>query len=498
MLISQYRWNQGSAIAQVDVRKFESGMLEAYVHAPKGAEAGALAKLPEHLRSAGLHAVSDEMDGEAVLRVTGFKNEGELFKQLEGGKFVAGIPSRNDVGENEKVSLADKLRRRTVNLSGMAGLVGHAALVVAGILEKDSKRIVTGSLFATSTSVYAFAKGSDADKQFGKMVDDMKAYLDKSGVELPEGGKLTGEELAKKGGVVSKLGDFINEHPMQVGNVIGTVGNLFLMASGRGEKNNDAEPEKKGVGRQLSGLASMTAALAIILIPEKQKQKVVNADGTISEVKDPERKGITALPLKAMDWVREKPLRFAGLMFIGSNVALAMDAREMQKGYQGKFAKLDERGEALEARIAAEGHTPDLYTEESKLAQDRAETQRGSKAVLCAYTTTAAYFLASTLTAISSKGSVGGDFTDQEMLSKLCAYSANVIASAPEDVRESAVNGMAEYLALQPNINETKEQIAATINEKADRLANSPWAAKVETQQALAARAAAQGSHASL
>jgi hypothetical protein len=500
MQVTQYTWGEGSSIQKVDVRKLASGALEAYIHAPANASAGDLANVPIQLGQKGYTASADEIDGVNVLRVSGFKKGEDLAAALTEAGFVRGEPSKEVKGPKEHQSLKQRVGKQTVKLSGVFGIVGHAAMAAAGILEKDYKRVATALFYTTSTSTSAIYGAGMADGA-SKVIGDMKDYLKAQGVEIPQGSQLTPEELAKKGGVIETLHHYIKSHPLEIGNTVGLMGNVMLTYSGL--KNGDGV----SVGRTASGLASMIGALSIILVPEKGKGGAIDYEWPGMEnipgvaAKDPTAAEIAAqkadrsLPKKFADWVQERPMRFAGLLNVGGNLALFHDAHSISKRHKQTLAAYEEGLADLDDTIAKENgsmNIKDIVAKRDNMLGDYGKAKLASRTTMFAYTTAACYLVATAFTSMSSKAKVS-DYNEQEMVGKLCAMSANLIAEQPRDLRDEAIDKMALYLSKQEDVTESKAELIDIINEKVDKLVQSPWMAKVSIERAQQANNASLG-----
>lgn len=488
MLTTQYRWNDTSSIQRIDVRKFKSGLYEAYIYAPPAAPAGALQEMPGILKQSGYEAISDNVAGQNVLRVTGFTNEDELFNALNRASYLQGPPRKQEVGSKERIPISKKLRQESVKMSGIMGMLGHAAMAVSGVLEKKPALIATSLFYGASTSLPAL-KGAGNSGEYQELVRSMKDHLKHEGVEIPQGKELSAEELSKEGGVVEKLKGFVDKYPLQISNAIGSLGNVVLMSASIHQSRKDPN-QSLDAGRIAGGLASLVAGLSIALIPEKAPEKPNPAncvwpgsqnDDTApenvicvdkDEIKD--QKGLS--PKRFVNWVREKPMQFAGAMFFASNAAFGYQGYQMSKAMKAKQGRL------------ASG---EVMGEDASALQD--EINSDKTALRFAYTTSAAYFLASTFTSISSKNPVS-DYNEQELLTKLCAYSANLISEMPQDIRDEAITKMAEHLAEQPKVLETKDEIVTIINDKVDKISQGPWVGKV-TMEEMPARQAGPGAN---
>lgn len=259
MQVTQYKWGQDSAIQRMDVRKLESGNLEAYIHAPSNAGAGELADIPAKLAQKGFKSVADNIGGESLLRVSGFENADDLVQALGDSGCAKGDCQSDVVGEKEHKAFADKVRKHTVKLSGVFGIIGHAALGAVGVLQGDMKRVATSAFYTTSTLTSAMY-GAGEDGGVSQVVNDMKDYLRDQGVKIPEGDDLNADELSKKGGVIDTLHGYIKKHPLEIGNTVGLMGNVMLTYSGL-KGGDKVEP-----ARTAAGMASMLGALTVILV----------------------------------------------------------------------------------------------------------------------------------------------------------------------------------------------------------------------------------------
>lgn len=490
MQVKRVTWEAGSAVQQADIRKLESGSYEAFLYAPEGSQGGDLSTVPLDLTRKGFSAVADTIDGVNVLRVTGFKNEEELLGGLSASGFVKGAANAEVLGEKEKKTFVENLRKSTVKLQGLFGIAGHASMAVAGALEGDMRRVGTSAFYTLSTSTSAIYGAGKPGAEFDNLIDGMRDYLGKQGVEIPKDEKLTAAELAKKGGVIEKLHEFVQQHPIEVGNTIGLMGNLMFMYSGIKESRDSGAGSSAGAARTASGIASVIGALSVILIQEKKRGSgksewpgLENVDGIAAQQKTPEQlaeaSASRSLPRKLTDFVQEKPMRFAGLLNLAGNVAMFKDVSQIKEKHRNILS-------GLEAKIAEAG---DSRVETHHLEQDYKKAQRASLSGHFSMATACAYLIATTFGTMSSKAKTP-DYSEQETLSKLTAMSAEMLANQPAEVRDLAIDKMSTYLAKEEKITESREEIGKIIRDKVESLGNSPWLAKVSAERAVASQAA--------
>ncbi|MBM3617067.1 MAG: hypothetical protein FJX23_00820 [Alphaproteobacteria bacterium] len=496
MQVKQVTWEAGSAVQQAEIRKLESGSYEALLYAPEDSQRGDLSSVPLHLTQKGFSAVADTIDGVNVLRVSGIKKEEDILGALTESGFIKGTGKEELVGEKDNVSFVEKIRKSTVRLNGMFGIVGHAGMAVAGALEGDMRRVGTAAFYTMSTSTSALYGAGKPGAEFDKVIDGMRGYLSQQGVEIPKDEKLTAAELAKKGGVIEKLHEFVQQHPIEVGNTIGLMGNLMFMYSGINESRKSNDGTNVGIARTASGLASVIGALSVILIQEKQRGAkksewpgLENVDGIAAPQKSPEQlaeaDSSRSLPRKFADFVQEKPMRFAGLLNIAGNVAMFKDVSQIKAKHKNVLGELEQRMAAADASGVAHG-----------LEKDYAKAKRASMSGHFSMATACAYLVATTFGTLSSKAKPA-DYTEQETVSKLTAMSAEMLAHQPAEVRDLAIDKMATYLAKEEKVTQSREELITLINEKVETLGKSPWLAKVSTERAAAAQAAGQqtGAH---
>lgn len=462
MQTTRYTFDNASAIQQVDFRKLESGAMEATLHAPDNTAAGDLANVPLSLAKKGYKSLSHSNGGETVLVVSGFKDEIDLMNSLRDGGFLRGEAQRDVVGEKTPKSFTKKLRNSTVKLQGMTGLVGHAANFTAGAINRDPQRMATALFYSGATSTSAIWGAGKPGAEFEKTINGMRDYLKEQGIEIPKDEKTMAEEAAKKGGIVHKLHEFMQQHPIEVGNTLGLMGNLTLMSAGimKGRKNG----EGVDVAQTVNGLASAIGALVTILVKEKPGA-MAEAHGTLGKMKA---------------FVQEKPMRTSGLLNYTGNFAALKEATNSKKNFAAKLTD-------LEGKMAA---TPG----DAGLQQEYEKTQRASRSSPFMMATALAYLGATTLGTASSK-QVVPDHSADETLSQLTAKSAEMLSGVPSEKRDEAIGAMVTFLAKEGKINASGEQLSGIIQDiktKVDEQANSPWQAKISAQQAVAQNAASQ------
>ncbi len=163
--------------------------------------------------------------------------------------------------------------------------------------------------------------------------------------------------------------------------------------------------------QKASGLLVASGALAGLLIPEKEL---------------PQHKEPATLLDNPIGWVSEKPLRVSGALYTLNNVALA------------------------------------------KSGFDEMRAAPANKAYLLKYLAVASYVVANKLLADSNKdrSQTEGDLPT-DALEALCA---EVIAAQPKETQQAMMQEIVAFLSQQPNIQQSPEQLRATLTQKLDAL----------------------------
>lgn len=435
MQITEHSWGEGSTIRELEIRKLESGGFEAFLYAPDQAEDTDLSAIPDALAKEGLRALPDKVDERNVLRVTGFKKPRDLIEKLGKAGVVSGEEASKEIQNDKKRGFVETLRKKSVNLSGMTSMIGNATSGISGILEKDMGRVAMCLFYTAATVPYAMHGAGRVKNEFDTFADALRDHLIAEGVEIPKDKQISPEELTKKGGMVEKAIAFVDKYPIEISRALGLLGNASGVKSGLSDGKN-------GMGRAVNAALSAVAGLAIMLVHERAP----------SASNPP-----TSLPGKVKAWIQEKPMRFAGLIYLSGNVAQFKDISQTKRKHAEHLASI--RGTVSDEE----------YGKQEVLAQ---------RTTALAAATAASYFVSSSFTTISSKAK-SQDYNDQEMMDKLCAYSVNVLAELPDDLREEAIGKVADYVGKQPGATHSPDQITQLINEKLTQLSDNPWLAKV-------------------
>lgn len=307
----------------------------------------------------------------------------------------------------------EALGDKTLKTAGYAYLVGDAAIVASGLLDKDYKRAFVGGAWGVGGLAAARYGNPSQEKQLELLCNRVGEYFRKQGVEIPK--NPTTADLCKEGGIVSHLENFLYQHPSEVLNGVYALGATQLVASGaaRFSKASAITPRTpsaiadRGVARMdiASGVLIGAGALAGLLIPEKKP--------------DPENppKGFVE---KAVSWIQEKPLRLSGIMYHANNAAMLGGAiSEYRKGT--------------------------------------------GKGYMWRFLTAGSYIFANTMLALSSRSNTSESSHITEQIAERCAQ---VIAAQPQATQDALVQQISGYLAAQPEVDKKPDEIAAMLKGK--------------------------------
>ena len=198
---------------------------------------------------------------------------------------------------SEQPSFVDKVKENSLKNAGWAYLLADAALFTSGMMSKRYREAITGLSWAVGSATIARYGKLDGERELKKLNKDLSAYLKKEGVELPDHGDLSSETLAKPGGIIDKIEDFLYAHPSQVLNAIYAYGGSQLAYSGiQHGKHADLA----------AGSLVAAGGLAGLLVPQAEK-KFEHTGNIVVDAKH---------------WFQEKPLRISGGLYMLNNFAL--------------------------------------------------------------------------------------------------------------------------------------------------------------------------------
>lgn len=220
-----------------------------------------------------------------------------------------------ELNKEDSKDLLAYLKENSLKSAGLLYLLGDGALVGAGLLKGKGKEAFTGAAWAVGGLTAARYGNPTAEKQLHNLTVKLGDYLRKQGVEIPKGGDATTAALAKPGGVLDHVEQFLYQYPSQILNAVYATSSIPMFQSGWKEWRH--EGRNAGLGVAASAVLVMAGGLAGLLIPEKPAANLV-ANG-----EDAKNKGFLG---RIADWVQERPNRVPGVCYVLGNVMQAYTA----------------------------------------------------------------------------------------------------------------------------------------------------------------------------
>lgn len=451
----RYSWQEGSAIGQIDVRVNAAGWQQIIIYAPENVTDNLLS-LPAYLEKNKVTAYLDEVDGRSVIKVADIeKKDGEFLTLLQKGGFVSGTPNKVEIpDEVPKLGLLGTIRKYSLNVSGLLGELGHAALITQAMFknekgERNTKNIATGTFYAISTALpSAFGSGAGAIR-FSKITNDLRGYLAKEGFTLSDSLIATPQIKFRDRGILTRFWDSIKSHPVQTQNMISLPGNILLTLSGREESKKTGGAS--GAGYVISGILAAIGAVIAIVVPEatpERLEELKNRKGFRQTLKDEGLwPAIKTIPDGMYAALSKKPLAFYGGLLATENV-FGIDRQFLQVMNRYKEGQNDPT-----KKIGL--HDPVL---------------------------TGVQAFGWTLSSLT--GTLGSKKRDKSLETKqaydgLYAQTANLIIGVPDKLQDLAIHKASEFLAAQPDVHVRAAEIQDELIDKIKILRTNPWTSTV-------------------
>lgn len=301
------------------------------------------------------------------------------------------------------------LRKVSLKVAGVLYSIGDISMAVAGYLKGTSarKEAATGAIwFAGGVAAAAFGN-EKAERKLRRLRREISGFLRDQGAEIPSHSVLSTKAIEKETKPWDHVGDFLYKHPSQMLNASYAVGSVSLFKSAH---------EQKLLSNYVSAVAVEAGALGGLLIPEYKTPPAKKPEGIVG---------------KTWHWMREKPLRFSGIMYWINNGAALGRALEDRKKWADPAKNIRVHGD--KARWA---HKSYIFT----------------------FITLANYVVANLLLLLTPKEEVN---KKQPLdISSLEKAMAEVIAAQPPLLQEDMIHQLSGFLATRPEINGKASEIA--------------------------------------
>lgn len=322
---ARYTWGGDSPVSKVEFAVSADGSKKsAAIYAGDHVERGGLAKIPSALTRYGFSKIYAEvLDGKNALIIDGVGDEGKVLAALGNLGILKGEPERETFPVHVvKGKMGDWLKKNALNVNGVFGTIGHAAMAGTGVLQNDKDRMWNGILGGMVPLMLGVCGNGKKDLDFDPVFENMRKYFAAEGLQLP-----TFTEEHKK----SLLGiaqDFISSHPVPIAYSIG-------MAAGyKGLKSawNQMSKGQGGYERFAAVASSQIGNLVVLGIPEKEKNILDHEeakDQTLTQEIANHFKAFAKDPIGA---IQAAPMFWDGALKFMDNILYGMDTyKEIKK-----------------------------------------------------------------------------------------------------------------------------------------------------------------------
>lgn len=456
--MSIYQYAKPSPIDEVAFAKTANGALRAYLRAEANADASVLYDAVCKLKDKGWQCIPSLHKGNPALEVRGFKREGELLAFLDEGKWIQGTPKRTETPE-EKHSFMDKLRKRSLQASGVFYFLGDGGFTTYGILEsnlmkkrnpahtqqkKQWENILAGLAYAAGTwSLVGFGRNEQSDLQIKDISRQLIAHLEKESVKTTPDCAITSVVEDKKKGWLESAHEFFRRYPSEMFCLFTGIAGIFVATAaarhhvlGKPRPGADAKEirDMRSEGWADVGLGTITALSCAYggLMQEKEH-----------DPDDPQAVGLK----RVWEWVREKPLRVTGY---GLMVSTLCHAWSTFKAYtSAKRVGDNDRMRSVPFRAAFVGLN----------------------------------LIAEFLMSVSSKGHGEGVESDETVEASMKAIAADLIAKQKPYRREPLVEYMSKFLGRRDVLGGKDTEIASELRTLIAAQLKNPWTLAAPAQQ---------------
>ena len=311
---------------------------------------------------------------------------------------------------------------RDVTLKGAGyGLVaGDIAMAIAALnpsgTTRDYHKFTTSLLYSLGGVTVAKYGNPKLDKQLELLEAKLARHLKDNHVAIPKGSMLDKASLAESG-ALGQVEQFLYTYPSEVMNAVLGMGGAFAVLSGKQQGNFFSKAY---------GWIVMAAALSGILIHELPKDEP-KPDGAVN---------------RALHWLREKPLRISGGLYLVNNATLAMSA--------------------LNERKMNPGSNNYAWT------------------LACA----GCYAGANALLALSSKHQQGTDHAQDIIVQEIGKAGAEIVNGLPREMQDKVILDIAGFMGEQRLVSHDAKTFAASIRSYVDSVvkAVSPqnWQGRIQ------------------
>lgn len=432
--MSIYSYPESKVIDRITFRKTEQGGLRAYLHARPKADSSDLKAVLAELDAANMQTIPCSLDGQPALEVRGISKEAKLTKELS--RWLPGNP--HVVQEaSDAITLKDKLKKRTLQASGVTYLIGDYGFWTYNRREADALGMAGAvSYFLGTLALIFYGRNDQSDLQVTDMADQLKHFVENEKIKLSEGSALHTITKERPKDIFQSMHEFGKRYPSELFNSVTALAGAFVAASAYKGKikgptlGKDAKAIKEMIheGWMDFGLGTTTTASGVFATIVKEKKPDPDEPPPRNIFKRIWERGIQA-----------HPLAIAGG---GYTISTLFHAASTYKAYK-----------------------------EAKRVNDQLRLSSVPRRALFVSMALVSEFLL----AISSKGHGQGVTSDDSVSNSVIALAADLIAMQPESQREPLMKGIAKFLS-QPEILAMKDDaVLASLESHVEMLIRNPW-----------------------
>lgn len=450
-------------------------------------QAGELSALPAAIKAQGYkNTFVDVVKGEHVLISHGLskKQADNLIAWLESKELIADGSISDDSAKNSHEA-GNNLKRDSLKWSGRLAMAGSAAVALAGLGQKDWKRLQTGITLMAADSVVAVYGNGKGSIDFDRLFRDMHEHFQHNGIQLPE---IATPEARKSS--MEKVNQFIATHPIELNYGLGMLSGIGHFSSGLGDYRRSGA----GISRMTKGILGAGGSAAVIFVPEKKEKPVPKSFKHYATHPSEIPSGISNL-------VFASPMRFKGIISSIYSMLYFTDTLEEKKKmklwanekgglYNGKShsALTSELGSLVNSS-AMRNKEATAISKASELQKGIFELERRERiaktkfgGVVSPYlsTFTAVAYIAASLLAASSSRNRDASYESDKEYEPMYAMATQTVAMLPKEDRQNALTQIATYLSAQEDVKDgaiKAPKIVDEVSKRLDSIDQSPWLA---------------------
>jgi hypothetical protein len=414
---STYRFGDDQIIRRLDVRTDKNGHAVAYLYANNNEDVRAQRQdIRSAIRLKGWGTLSDHRDGEFVLRVSGVRDGNELISMLREHGFVSGEPQVSTQNIDDAKSKGPLDFIKNNSLRLSAAIYALGDMFYFRGADNNFDRGMALS-FGFGDAMLGIFGGRDDTRQFKSLLSKMKTHMEASGIEIPKNASIHVETSKQDQGAMGGVSDFLHNNINSIKIASEVVGGGFVLRSGLKRETQGPRAGKRNPFNIVSGIIIMAGWAGALLVKEKKIDKEENK------------------PQGLVDGVarhfQEKPLRMAGYAGLSFN-ALKITDNIINRRATSTWSIL-----GVSSMIGANS----LYSMSNKTG--------------------------------------GGDIKTQAMVNDVYTVASQILNKQPEDMRDKAMESVAQFLGERSEIKDTHSQIIARLKEEMAIQRANPWFEKV-------------------